>query len=111
MTIGLIGRKAGMTRVFTDAGETVPVTVIEALPNRVTQVKAVEVDGYRAIQVTFGTQALAPRSRPSPAITPRRRSSRASRWSSSASPTAKARTSPPAPSSRSTCSTRARSST
>jgi len=54
MTIGLVGRKAGMTRVFTDAGETVPVTVIEVLPNRVTQVKTGETDGYRAIQVTFG---------------------------------------------------------
>jgi large subunit ribosomal protein L3 len=53
-TIGLVGRKAGMTRVFTDAGETVPVTVIEALPNRVTQVKTAENDGYRALQVAFG---------------------------------------------------------
>jgi large subunit ribosomal protein L3 len=56
MTIGLIGRKAGMTRVFTDAGESIPVTVIEALPNRVTQVKGVEGDGYRAVQVTFGSK-------------------------------------------------------
>jgi len=54
MTIGLVGRKAGMTRVFTDAGETVPVTVIEVLPNRVTQVKTGDTDGYRAVQVTFG---------------------------------------------------------
>ena len=56
MTIGLIGRKAGMTRVFTDAGESIPVTVIQALPNRVTQVKGVEGDGYRAVQVTFGNR-------------------------------------------------------
>jgi large subunit ribosomal protein L3 len=56
MTIGLIGRKAGMTRVFTDAGESIPVTVIEALPNRVTQVKGVEGDGYRAVQVTYGSR-------------------------------------------------------
>src|SRR5579862_3013303 len=56
MAIGLVGRKAGMTRVFTDAGETVPVTVIEVLPNRVTQVKSQEKDGYRAVQVTFGTR-------------------------------------------------------
>ena len=56
MTIGLIGRKAGMTRVFTDAGESIPVTVIQALPNRVTQVKGVEGDGYRAVQVTFGSR-------------------------------------------------------
>ncbi len=54
MTIGLMGRKRGMTRVFTDAGESVPVTVIEAMPNRVTQVKGAESDGYRAVQVTFG---------------------------------------------------------
>jgi large subunit ribosomal protein L3 len=56
MTIGLIGRKAGMTRVFTDAGESIPVTVIEALPNRVTQVKGAESDGYRAVQVTYGSR-------------------------------------------------------
>ena len=56
MAIGLVGRKAGMTRVFTDAGETVPVTVIEVLPNRVTQVKLAETDGYRAVQVTYGTR-------------------------------------------------------
>ena len=56
MTIGLIGRKCGMTRVFTDAGESVPVTVIEALPNRVTQVKAAESDGYRAVQVAVGAR-------------------------------------------------------
>ena len=53
-SIGLVGRKAGMTRVFTDAGETVPVTVIEVLPNRVTQLKTKETDGYRAVQVAFG---------------------------------------------------------
>jgi large subunit ribosomal protein L3 len=52
--MGLIGRKAGMTRVFTEAGETVPVTVIEVLPNRVTQVKTLDKDGYRAVQVSFG---------------------------------------------------------
>jgi large subunit ribosomal protein L3 len=56
MAIGLVGRKAGMTRVFTDAGETVPVTVIEVLPNRVIQVKDKEKDGYRAVQVTYGTR-------------------------------------------------------
>ncbi len=53
-TLGLVGRKAGMTRVFTDAGETVPVTVIEALPNRITQVRTQDVDGYRALQVAVG---------------------------------------------------------
>jgi large subunit ribosomal protein L3 len=53
-TPGLVGRKAGMTRVFTEAGETVPVTVIEAAPNRVTQVRTLEADGYRAVQVAVG---------------------------------------------------------
>ena len=56
MTIGIIGRKCGMTRVFTEAGESVPVTLIEATPNRITQVKTVETDGYTAIQVTAGTK-------------------------------------------------------
>ena len=54
MAIGVVGRKVGMTRVFTEAGETIPVTVIEVEPNRVTQVRTPEVDGYRAIQVTTG---------------------------------------------------------
>jgi large subunit ribosomal protein L3 len=54
MPIGLIGRKCGMTRIFGEAGESVPVTVIEALPNRVTQVRTAERDGYRAVQVTVG---------------------------------------------------------
>ena len=56
MAIGLVGRKVGMTRVFTTAGETVPVTVIEVLPNRVTQVKTSEKDGYRAVQVAYGSK-------------------------------------------------------
>lgn len=56
MTIGVIGRKAGMTRIFTEAGETIPVTVIEVPPNRVSQVKSVETDGYRAVQVAFGSR-------------------------------------------------------
>ena len=56
MPMGLLGRKAGMTRVFTEAGVTVPVTVIEVLPNRVTQVKSTETDGYRAVQISFGTK-------------------------------------------------------
>lgn len=54
MTIGLVGRKAGMTRVFTEEGVSVPVTVIEVEPNRVTQVKSTDTDGYAAIQVTVG---------------------------------------------------------
>lgn len=54
MTLGLIGRKAGMTRVFVDSGESIPVTVIEVLPNRITRVRTAEADGYAAIQVTAG---------------------------------------------------------
>jgi large subunit ribosomal protein L3 len=54
MAIGLVGRKCGMTRIFTEAGESIPVTVVEVLPNRVTQVKTVDNDGYAAVQVTFG---------------------------------------------------------
>ncbi len=64
MPIGLIGRKCGMTRIFTDAGESVPVTVIEALPNRVTQLKTVENDGYRAVQVTVGQRKPSRTARP-----------------------------------------------
>jgi large subunit ribosomal protein L3 len=55
MSVGLIGRKAGMTRIFTEDGVSVPVTVIEVDPNRVTQVKTAEKDGYVAIQVTTGS--------------------------------------------------------
>lgn len=56
MAIGLIGRKAGMSRVFTDNGDSIPVTVIEVSPNRVTQVRTEGCDGYRALQVTVGTR-------------------------------------------------------
>lgn len=56
MTMGLVGRKRGMTRIFTEDGESIPVTVIEAQPNRITQVKTVERDGYRALQVTAGSR-------------------------------------------------------
>ena len=51
MTMGLVGRKCGMTRVFTEDGVSIPVTVVEAQPNRITQVKTVETDGYRALRV------------------------------------------------------------
>jgi len=54
MTIGLVGRKCGMTRIFTEEGVSIPVTVIEVEPNRVAQFKSEETDGYRAIQVTVG---------------------------------------------------------
>ncbi len=56
MTIGLVGKKCGMTRVFTADGESIPVTVLEIEPNRVTQIKTNENDGYQAIQVTVGTR-------------------------------------------------------
>ncbi|PAV27347.1 LSU ribosomal protein L3P [Tamilnaduibacter salinus] len=54
MAIGVVGRKAGMTRIFTDDGQSVPVTVIEVEANRVTQLKTPENDGYSAVQVTVG---------------------------------------------------------
>jgi large subunit ribosomal protein L3 len=56
MSIGLVGRKSGMSRVFTVTGASVPVTVVEVLPNRVTQIKSVDNDGYAAIQVTTGSK-------------------------------------------------------
>tara|TARA_B100001057_G_C22786342_1_gene925730 strand:- start:129 stop:767 length:639 start_codon:yes stop_codon:yes gene_type:complete len=56
MSIGLVGRKSGMTRVFTEEGNSVPVTVVEVRPNRVTQVKTLETDGYSAVQVTMGSR-------------------------------------------------------
>jgi len=56
MTIGVVGRKVGMTRVFTDEGASLPVTVIEIEPNRVAQLKTLETDGYRAVQVTTGSR-------------------------------------------------------
>ena len=56
MSIGLVGRKSGMTRVFTEDGNSVPVTVVEVQPNRVTQIKTLETDGYSAIQVTMGSR-------------------------------------------------------
>jgi len=56
MTIGVVGKKVGMTRVFTDEGASLPVTVIEVEPNRVTQLKSVDTDGYRAVQITTGTR-------------------------------------------------------
>jgi large subunit ribosomal protein L3 len=65
MSIGLVGRKCGMTRVFTADGASVPVTLIEATPNRVTQVKTAETDGYNAIQVTVGDKRAALVNKPS----------------------------------------------
>ena len=56
MSLGLVGRKVGMTRIFTEQGESIPVTVLEMEPNRVTQVKTSATDGYNAIQVTVGNR-------------------------------------------------------
>lgn len=56
MALGLVGRKVGMTRVFKDDGVSVPVTVIEVLPNKVTQLKSLDLDGYDALQVTTGSK-------------------------------------------------------
>ena len=54
MTLGLVGRKVGMTRIFSDDGSTIPVTVLDVSNNRVTQIKSPDTDGYAAVQVTFG---------------------------------------------------------
>ena len=64
MTIGIIGRKEGMTRIMQDDGVAVPVTVLSVEPNRVTQVKTLENDGYRALQVTTGTRRASRVTRP-----------------------------------------------
>ena len=56
MSLGLLGRKVGMTRIFTEDGDTVPVTVIDVSDNRVTQLKSNETDGYCAVQVAYGTK-------------------------------------------------------
>jgi len=71
MSLGLVGRKVGMTRVFAEDGSAVPVTVLDVANNRVTQIKTQETDGYTAVQVTYGKR------RPS-------RSRRSSRATSSA---------------------------
>ena len=54
--LGLVGRKIGMTRIFTEDGVSIPVTVLEVSNNRITQVKTVETDGYNAVQVAFGSK-------------------------------------------------------
>ena len=58
MSLGLVGRKVGMTRIFTDDGSAVPVTVLDVSNNRVTQIKTPEVDGYSAVQVAFGVRGV-----------------------------------------------------
>jgi large subunit ribosomal protein L3 len=64
MTIGLVGRKRGMTRVFTEDGSSIPVTVVEVSPNRITQIRSLENDGYAAIQVTSGSKRTSLVNRP-----------------------------------------------
>ncbi len=64
MTMGLVGRKCGMTRIFTEDGVSIPVTVIDAQPNLITQVKTVENDGYRALQVSAGSKKASHVSKP-----------------------------------------------
>jgi len=64
MTIGIVGRKTGMTRVFTADGTSIPVTVVEATPNRVTQVKTADIDGYSAVQITVGERKASRVSKP-----------------------------------------------
>ena len=56
MSIGLVGKKCGMTRIFTEDGVSIPVTVVEIASNRVTQIKTDEIDGYSAVQITAGTR-------------------------------------------------------
>ena len=56
MSLGLVGRKIGMTRVFTDDGDSIPVTVLDVSNNRVAQIKTAETDGYCAVQVAYGTR-------------------------------------------------------
>ncbi|WP_426417939.1 50S ribosomal protein L3 [Aestuariirhabdus sp. LZHN29] len=64
MTIGLVGKKCGMTRIFTEDGVSIPVTVVEVDPNRITQVKTADTDGYAAIQVTSGARRATRVSKP-----------------------------------------------
>jgi len=64
MTIGVVGRKVGMTRIFTDEGASLPVTVIEVEPNRITQLKSLETDGYKSVQVTTGSRKASRVSKP-----------------------------------------------
>jgi len=64
MSLGLVGRKVGMTRVFTDDGDAVPVTVLDVADNRVTQIKKPETDGYSAVQVAYGTRRASRVSKP-----------------------------------------------
>ena len=65
MTIGVVGRKAGMTRIFTEDGHSIPVSVIEVMSNRITQIKTDETDGYQAVQITTGVKKASRVNKPS----------------------------------------------
>jgi len=69
--LGLLGRKVGMMRLFTDDGDTVPVTVVDVSDNRVSQVKTQDNDGYVALQVTFGSRKTSRVTKPPQAIWPK----------------------------------------
>lgn len=64
MTIGVVGRKVGMTRILTEDGVAIPVSVVEVLPNRITQIKTLESDGYQCVQVTTGSRRASRVTRP-----------------------------------------------
>ncbi len=64
-SLGIVGRKAGMSRLFTEDGKSIPVTLIEATPNRITQIKTNEIDGYSAVQITAGVKRAALVNKPS----------------------------------------------
>jgi len=64
MSLGLIGRKLGMTRVFAEDGDSIPVTVLEVVPNRVTQIKTIKTDGYESLQVAYGSKKPTKLSKP-----------------------------------------------
>jgi large subunit ribosomal protein L3 len=64
MSLGLIGRKLGMTRVFAEDGDSIPVTVLEVVPNRVTQIKTIKTDGYESLQVAYGSKKSTKLSKP-----------------------------------------------
>ena len=84
MAIGLVGRKVGMTRIFTDDGGTLPVTVLDVSDNRVTQIKSAEKDGYAAVQVAFGKRRASRVRKPIAGHPPRRASRPGTRCASSA---------------------------
>jgi ribosomal protein L3 len=83
--LGLLGRKIGMMRIFSDDGESIPVTVIDVSNNRISQVKTAAVDGYAAVQMVHGERRATPSPRRRPVTSPRPASRPAPRWASSMS--------------------------